>query len=46
MMVAGKDGKGVSVLRLWSAKSSEIDMNSFNQGDYLRAWSKTPWQRS
>ena len=37
MMVAGKDGKGVSVLRLWSAKSSEIDMNSFNQGDYLRA---------
>ena len=37
MMVAGKDGKGVSVLRLWSAQSSEIDMNSFNQGDYLRA---------
>lgn len=37
MMVAGKDGKGVSVLRLWNAKSSEIDMNSFNQGDYLRA---------
>ena len=37
LMVAGKDGKGVSVLRLWSAKSSEIDMNSFNQGDYLRA---------
>lgn len=37
MMVAGKDGKGVSVLRLWSAKSSEIDMNSFNQGDYMRA---------
>ncbi len=37
IMVAGKDGKGVSILRLWSAKSSEIDMNSFNQGDYMRA---------
>lgn len=37
MMVAGKDGKGVSVLRLWSAKSSEIDMKSFNEGDYMRA---------
>ena len=37
MMVAGKDGKGVSVLRLWTAKSSEIDMKSFNEGDYMRA---------
>ena len=37
IMISGYDGKGVSVLRLWSAKSSEIDMNSFNQGDYLRA---------
>ena len=37
MIVAGKDGKGVSVLRLWTAKSSEIDMKSFNEGDYMRA---------
>ena len=37
MMVAGKDQKGVSRLRLWAAKSSEFDMKLFNQGDYLRA---------
>ncbi len=37
MMVAGKDGKGVSVLRLWSAKADGLDMNMFNQGDYVRA---------
>jgi starch phosphorylase len=37
MMVAGKDGKGVSCLRLWAAKSEEFDMKLFNGGDYLRA---------
>lgn len=37
MYVAGKDGKGVSVLRLWSAKSPGLDMDMFNQGDYMRA---------
>jgi len=37
MFVAGKDGKGVSVLRLWSATADGIDMTMFNQGDYLRA---------
>ena len=37
MYVAGKDGKGISVLRLWSAKAAALDMNLFNQGDYLRA---------
>ncbi|MBE6836326.1 MAG: glycogen/starch/alpha-glucan phosphorylase [Ruminococcaceae bacterium] len=37
MYVAGKDGKGISVLRLWSAKAASLDMNLFNQGDYLRA---------
>lgn len=37
MFVAGKDGKGVSVLRLWSAKKPGLDMELFNQGDYMRA---------
>ena len=37
MYVAGKDGKGVSVLRLWSAKAPGLDMDMFNQGDYMRA---------
>lgn len=37
MYVAGKDGKGVSVLRLWSAKAPGLDMEMFNQGDYMRA---------
>ena len=37
MMVAGKDGKGAAVLRLWSAKVDGIDMAMFNQGDYIRA---------
>ncbi len=37
LMVAGKDGKTVNVLRLWSAESQKIDMAAFNQGDYVRA---------
>ena len=37
MFVAGKDGKGISVLRLWSAKAPGIDMKAFNEGAYLRA---------
>ncbi len=37
MYVAGKDGRGVSVLRLWSAKAPGLDMDMFNQGDYMRA---------
>ncbi len=37
MFVAGKDGKGISVLRLWSAKAPEFDMKLFNQGDYMRS---------
>ena len=36
-MVPGKDGRGVAVLRLWSAKVDGIDMAMFNQGDYMRA---------
>ncbi len=37
LMVAGKDGKTVNALRLWSAESQEINMSAFNQGDYVRA---------
>lgn len=37
LMVAGKDGKGVSTLRLWRATSPGMDMSLFNQGDYMRA---------
>ena len=37
MMVAGKDGKGAAVLRLWSAKVDGFDMTMFNQGDYMHA---------
>ena len=37
ILVSGMDGKGVSRLRLWAAKSQEFDMSLFNGGDYLRA---------
>ncbi len=37
MYVAGKDGKGISVLRLWSAEAPGIDMDMFNHGEYMRA---------
>ncbi len=37
MYVAGKDGKGISVLRLWAAEAPALDMTLFNQGDYMRA---------
>ncbi len=37
MFVAGKDGKGISVLRLWRASAPEFDMKLFNSGDYMRS---------
>ena len=37
LMVAGKDGKTVNILRLWSAECQDFDMSAFNQGDYVRA---------
>lgn len=37
MMVAGKDGRGVSTLRLWKATAPGMDMSLFNQGEYMRA---------
>ena len=37
IMISGYDGKGVSVLRVWSAKRPAIDMEAFNRGDYQGA---------
>ena len=37
MYVSGADGKGISRLRLWAAKAENIDMNLFNDGQYMRA---------
>ena len=37
LMVAGKDGRGISTLRLWRASAPGMDMSLFNQGDYMRA---------
>ncbi|MBQ7637562.1 MAG: glycogen/starch/alpha-glucan phosphorylase, partial [Clostridia bacterium] len=37
MFVAGKDGRGVSVLRLWSAEAPGLDMKLFNEGQYIKA---------
>ncbi|MBQ9414805.1 MAG: glycogen/starch/alpha-glucan family phosphorylase [Clostridia bacterium] len=40
LMVAGKDGHGVSTLRLWKATAPSdgaIDMTLYNQGEYMRA---------
>lgn len=37
MYVSGNDGKGISRLRLWSAKAENLDMNLFNDGQYMRA---------
>lgn len=37
LMVAGKDGKTINALRLWSAECQDINMSAFNQGDYVRA---------
>ncbi len=37
LMVAGKDGKGVSTLRLWKSTAPSLDMSLFNQGEYMRA---------
>ena len=41
MYVSGYDTEAVSVLRLWKAKSPGIDMECFNNGDYLGAFRKT-----
>ncbi|MCL2513898.1 MAG: glycogen/starch/alpha-glucan phosphorylase [Oscillospiraceae bacterium] len=40
MFVPGKDGRGVSVLRLWSAEAPGFDMALFNQGEHLKAFER------
>jgi len=40
MYVSGYDSDGVSLLRLWTAKSPAFDMAMFNQGDYSQALHK------
>ena len=37
LMVPGKNGKTINVLRLWSAEYQDINMSAFNQGDYVKA---------
>ncbi len=37
LMVAGKDGRGISTLRLWRSTAPGMDMSLFNQGEYMRA---------
>ncbi len=37
MMISGKDSSAVSILRLWTAKTSKtFDMRTFSEGDYMR----------
>ncbi len=41
VMISGYQSKGVSLLRLWEARSlKSIDMNLFSQGEYIRALSE------
>ncbi len=38
MMISGKGGEAVSVLRLWKAQNiRDFDMKTFSQGDYMRS---------
>ena len=37
MCIAGKDGKGISLLRVWKAENDKFDMKLFNGGNYMRA---------
>lgn len=37
MMISGYKGRSVSLLRLWNAQNDNIDIELFNQGDYMRA---------
>ncbi|MBQ1517182.1 MAG: glycogen/starch/alpha-glucan phosphorylase [Clostridia bacterium] len=40
MYVSGNEGKGISRLRLWAAKAENINMELFNDGQYMRALEK------
>lgn len=37
LMMVGNGGKGVAVLRLWSAVAKGFDMKAFNNGDFMSA---------
>ena len=37
MYIAGMDGKGISLLRIWKAENDKFDMKLFNDGNYMRA---------
>ena len=37
MFVSGKDGRGISILRLWKSKAPSLDMHLFDQGQYMKA---------
>ncbi len=37
MFVSGKDGKGISLLRIWKAENDKFDMSLFNGGNYIHA---------
>ncbi|MBE6786484.1 MAG: glycogen/starch/alpha-glucan phosphorylase [Ruminococcaceae bacterium] len=37
MYVSGKDGRGISVLRLWKSVAPALDMRLFDQGQYMKA---------
>ena len=37
MYIAGMDGKGISLLRVWKAENDKFDMKLFNGGNYMRA---------
>lgn len=37
MYIAGMDGKGISLLRIWKAENDKFDMKLFNGGNYMRA---------
>ena len=37
LYIAGMDGKGISLLRIWKAVSGDFDMKLFNGGDYIKA---------
>lgn len=41
LYVAGKDGKGISLLRIWKSEANQFDMKLFNGGNYLRAMEQT-----
>ena len=41
MFVSGKNGEAVSILRLWKSEAPGLDMQLFDQGQYMRAMERT-----